>query len=133
MNTIQSRREFVKIMGRALLALNAGLLIGSSTLRASDSVTSRLKNIKIKRRAGEIYLEQYPEENDFDDLVYKIFKEDMQSMERSSEKKITDRLCEAIRLDFENGNVINLMRWRLSRTEGRYFAMQTLIATNLSH
>jgi len=79
---------------------------------------------KAAGRLASVYLKQFPEEKDDPDLMISLIlngydnKEDMGGF-----------LRKIVRKDFTHNDIVNLLGWRLSRTEGRIL---TLLSTMLT-
>lgn len=122
------RRLFLSKLTKASMGLVSLKAIGiSASGEAVSKANSILREPRIDAFAGEFYLKMFPEERDLDVLTRSIWKADAKTVETFGYDKIRNLLSQAIKSDFQKGNVMDLHGWRMSRSESRFFALQALL------
>ncbi|MCH6257184.1 hypothetical protein MLD52_11550 [Puniceicoccaceae bacterium K14] len=128
MKTNIDRRTFVAKLNKASVALAClGMGVVSVSGVSPRSGGSLLREEKIDAVAGELYLEKFPEERSVELLVKKIWDKSLEDLETTSQEAIEDVLCNTIRRDFREEQVLSLAGWLVSRSEARFFAIQSIL------
>jgi hypothetical protein len=113
---------------QSILTSSASLVLtftgcGGGKYRAEIAGLELLVDGDLAAAVGERYIARHPEEADRDKLVEALLggPADEQKL-----RSLPSLIAQAVRRDFETGEVVTLRRWRLSRTEGRLCALMSL-------
>lgn len=127
MNSLQSRRSFIEKLALAAASLGITCALGRSATADTNAGESPLLDARFDASLGEDYLAAYPDEAEISALAREIFGVDASEAEALSQAELQARLADSIRRDFAEGKVFKFRGWRLSRSECRFFAIQTLL------
>lgn len=116
------RRRLLKLLAAAscaALAGGAGSVLPASLEASGCPPWLEADDLEGVRELGREYLERYPSDRDFGD-VWRVLRS-----AGSAQEPDLSALTRLVRHDYEDGHIVHLAGWFVSRTEARIFAAVT--------